>query len=256
MPQQDDDSISVCMATFNGARFLVPQIDSILTQLREGDELLVSDDGSTDETCAILARYGSALRLVGSGRVGGVVRNFSRVLDHSSKALVVLADQDDVWLPGRLQFIRTALLSTDLVLTNALIANEQLEPTGSTLFGGLNAGAGFWRNARRNAFVGCCLGFRRSLLSIALPFPAGTPWHDWLLGLLASAGGRVVLMKTPMLLYRRHGSNASPTGEGSRNSLWQIVTLRIMILYAVAFCLARWRLRQWGAVRFGAAHDE
>ena len=256
MSQCDNDSISVCMATFNGAHFLVPQIESILAQLREGDEFLVSDDGSTDETCQILARYSGALRLVDSGRVGGVVLNFSRVLERSSKALVVLADQDDFWLPGRLQSIRSALLNTDLVLTNAYIANKHLERTGSTLFGELDAGTGFWRNARRNAFVGCCLGFRRSLLSMALPFPAMTPWHDWLLGLLASARGRVVLMTTPMLLYRRHESNASPTGEGSRNSLWQMVILRIMILCAVAFCLARSRLRQLRAMRLGAAHDD
>lgn len=239
-----DEKISVCLATYNGALFLEQQIDSILVQMQEGDELLISDDGSTDETKAILASYGSALRVIGSERVGGVVPNFSRVLGQASKAMVVLADQDDVWLDGRLQCIRDVLATAELVLTNASVTDERLEPIGSTLFEQLATSAGFWRNVTRSSFVGCCMGFRRSLLETALPLPSGTPWHDWLLGLLASIGGHVALVPKPLLLYRRHGANASPTGQASGNGTWHMVKMRLLVVYAVAVCLVRCRLRQ------------
>ena len=234
------DRISVCMATFNGQAFLAQQIDSILVQLEPGDELLVSDDGSSDQTQAILLSYGAALQLVDSTRVGGVVANFSRVLEHASKPLVVLSDQDDVWLPGRLASMRRLLSDVDLVLTNAWIVDENLRPTGRTLFQETQAGPGFWRNLiRRNSFVGCCMGFRLTLLAQALPLPQTTPWHDWLLGLLACANGKVCLTSEPLLLYRRHGGNATATGLPSRNGLWRMLTLRLRVLLAFGACMYR-----------------
>ena len=72
--------LSVCMATFNGARHIAAQVDSILAQLEPGDELVVSDDGSTDRTHEILAGYGDRVRVVGTSRVGGAVPNFERAL--------------------------------------------------------------------------------------------------------------------------------------------------------------------------------
>ena len=248
------ESISVCMATYNGSAYLDDQVKSILAQLRPGDELLVADDGSTDGTLSILLGYGAAVRVVATDRVGGVVPNFARVLMHASKPLVVLADQDDVWMKGRLQSIRDALAEVDLVITNALVTDERLTSTGATLFEEVGAAPGFWRNVRRrSSFVGCCMGFRSSLLRIALPFPDSTPWHDWLIGLLGCATGRVRLLQDPQLLYRRHVANASATGKASRNSLWRMFTLRISVLYAVGVCLLRWQLRRFRAVVESAA---
>lgn len=232
------------MATYNGAPFLAQQIDSILAQMQRDDELLVSDDASTDSTVAILDGYGNALSLVARDRAGGVVRNFARVLSHASRPLIVLADQDDVWLEGRLARMREALTRSELVLVNALVTDERLEPTGATVFQEVRAAKGFWRNvSRRNSFVGCCMGFRRSLLHKALPFPFGTPWHDWLIGLLACIGGRIELVDTPMLLYRRHASNASLTGRRSVNSPWRMLKIRVRILFSVFVCLVRAKLR-------------
>jgi glycosyltransferase involved in cell wall biosynthesis len=229
------------MATYNGEKYLSEQIDSILAQLDVRDELVVSDDGSTDGTMGILRGFGNALRVVGESRVGGVVPNFSRALDHARGELILLADQDDVWLPGRVELFRAELARHDLVLTNALVVDENLRPVGKTLFDQTHPKPGFWRNLRRNSFVGCCMGFRRSLLMTALPLPKVTPWHDWLLGLLASLRGSAVQLDTPLLLYRRHGSNASPTGEGSTNGIVRKAELRVLTLLALAICLFRSR---------------
>ena len=228
------------MATYNGAPFLAEQLDSILMQLAPGDELLVSDDASTDETVEILSSYGNRLRLVGTSRAGGVVRNFERVLSFASGEAILLSDQDDVWLPGRLEVMREELEKHELILTNALVTDASLRPTGATLFDRARPAVGFWRNLlQRSAFVGCCLGFRRSLLKRALPFPGCTPWHDWLLGLLASLNGPTRQIETPLLLFRRHDGNASLTGEKSKNNTLQKAHLRLRIATAVAICILR-----------------
>lgn len=234
-----DPSVSVCMATYNGAAFLGEQIDSIVSQLLPGDELVVADDGSTDATPEVLARYGAPLRLVARTRVGGVVANFERAMSSATGAFIVLADQDDVWMPGRLAVIRQSLEHADLVLTNARIVDASLRPLGPTLFDQLRPSASTFRNLWRNGFVGCCLGFRRELLDRVLPLPKGTPWHDWLIGLIACRVGTVRLIDAPSLLYRRHASNASPTGEVSGNAWWQKVALRWRIARALLICLAR-----------------
>ena len=228
------------MATYNGSLYLREQIDSVLAQLTPADELVVADDGSTDDTPDILRSYGDQLRLVSTLRVGGVVANFERVLHHSSKHYVLLCDQDDVWLPGRLSVMRRLLAQHSLVMTNALITDDRLNPTGDTLFGLVRPRNGFWANIyRRSSFVGCCMGFRKSILDLALPFPVVSPWHDWLIGLLASLCGSVVFIDDPLLLYRRHGNNVSVTGGPSKNNFGKMAIIRIRILIAICLCLIR-----------------
>jgi glycosyltransferase involved in cell wall biosynthesis len=232
------------MATYNGAHYLREQVDSILTQLNQGDELVVSDDGSTDATVAILQSYGAAVRIVGHGSAGGVVRNFSRAMSHANGDLILLADQDDVWLPGRATRMRDELLHCDLVFANAWVVDEQLRSTGVTLFDQLQPSLGFWHNLVKNrSFVGCCMGFRRSMIAKLLPLPSSTPWHDWLIGLFATLHGHVRQIETPLLLYRRHGMNASSTGAVSSNTVLRKAQLRISIVSALAVCLWRYRRR-------------
>jgi len=238
----DAAAVSVCMATYNGAAYLRVQIDSILSQLRAGDELVVSDDGSTDATLEILRSYGSRLNIVGTSRIAGVVPNFARALAHASRPLIMLADQDDAWLPGRVAAMTAELTHCELVVANALVVDDNLTPTGVTLFEQLPPRTGFWPNLWKNSFVGCCMAFRRSLLQRAMPMPAHTPWHDWLLGLLACLQGDGVRhLQTPMLLYRRHSSNASATGQTSKNSFRQKLSLRTHMLRALWVCRQRAR---------------
>jgi len=229
--------IDVCLASYCGARFLREQIDSILMQLGPGDRLLVSDDGSSDETVDIVLSYGERVRLVSSERAGGVVPNFERVLRAADADLVVLADQDDVWLHGRLDIIRNSLLQHDLVLLNGSVVDENLVPHGSTIFQVVRMSTGFLSNVRHNTFVGCCMAFRRSLLDRVLPFPSGLPWHDWYIGLVAELTGSVARVDAQTLLYRRHGGNFSPTGEKSKTTLWQKLQLRVAVLRAVAIAV-------------------
>jgi glycosyltransferase involved in cell wall biosynthesis len=231
--------ISICIATYNGSSYVAEQISSIISQLSEGDEILIADDGSTDKTLVLLQDFQAHVRIVGTERVGGVVANFERVLKAARGEGIVLCDQDDVWLPGRLDAIRSALAAYQLVLINGEVVDEHLERRGQTIFDAVSARPGFWTNLLKNSFIGCCMAFRRDLLERILPFPIGVPWHDWYIGLVAECSGSVVRIPQISMLYRRHGGNFSPTGEKSRNSLLRKVQMRLAVTRAVLIALCR-----------------
>src|SRR5687767_8891539 len=101
--------VSVCMATFNGARFVEAQVESILRELRPDDELVVSDDGSSDATLDKVRRFSDArVRILAAGRLG-VAPNFEHALRHARGDCIFLSDQDDVWLPGKVELMCKAL---------------------------------------------------------------------------------------------------------------------------------------------------
>ena len=206
--------ISVCVATFNGDRYVVDQLQSILPQLSGDDEIIVSDDGSTDATVDLVhSLKDSRIRvLCGVGRLG-VVRNFERALEEARGSLVFLCDQDDVWLPNKVNIFVDALRSADLVVSDCHVTDSELRITYRSFFSLRGSGPGVLKNVWRNSYLGCCMAFRREVLEIALPFPHAVPMHDMWIGLLADAMFRVVFVETPTLLYRRHGGNASPTAE-------------------------------------------
>lgn len=238
-PAVASPTLSVCMASYNGSAYLRAQIDSILGQLGPDDELLVSDDASTDDTLAILRSYGKRIRIVGTDRSGGVVANFERVMCHATKDVIALSDQDDVWLDGRVDLIRASLRDCDLVMLNGIVVDGALQSLDTTVFRSVGVRGGFWRNLAKNSFVGCCMAFRRDLVQSALPFPHGLPWHDWLIGLLAELRGGVRRVETPTILYRRHGANFSPTGEKSTFSIAHRLAMRVAVLRAIAQILLR-----------------
>jgi len=235
-----NQKMSVCLATYNGARFLKAQIDSVLSQMRENDELVVSDDGSTDDTLNLLQSYGERLRLVNSTRVGGVVKNFEVVLNAAKNDLIVLCDQDDVWLDGRLDLLRSKLQDVSFLMVNATVTDSALVPTGQDIYDFVNFRPGFFRNFISNGYVGCCLAFRREVLNIALPFPSNILWHDWYIALVAELMFSVARIDMPLALFRRHDMNASNTGERSRRPFFRKIAVRLWMLLAIAIALTRW----------------
>ncbi len=234
-----EDRLSVCMATCNGARFLEAQIDSILAQLEPGDELLVSDDGSTDASPDILAGYGERIHVVGTSRVGGVVPNFERVLSAARGGLIALSDQDDVWLEGRVALIRERLRHAAMLAMDGVVVDQDLEPTGATVREYAGSRGGFVRTLMANGYVGCCLAFRREIVDLALPFPRGVAAHDWFIALVAELLFDVERTDRRTILFRRHGNNASTTGRRSSNGLWTKLASRVRMLRALAVVACR-----------------
>ena len=231
--------ISVCLATCNGSSFIEEQLKSVLDQLLPGDEVVVADDGSFDDTLAIIRSFSGPIRIVAESRVGGVVQNFQRVISAAKGEAIVLCDQDDVWLPGRLDLFREHLQQCDLVLLNGVLIDQGGRVLGRTVFDVVGMRPGFLPNLLKNSFIGCCMGFRSGIREQILPFPKDLPWHDWYIGLFVELTGKVFRSGEISLYYRRHRHNASSTGSGSGNHLFKRLSMRIQMLKALWLACSR-----------------
>ena len=206
--------LSVCMATCNGSRFVRAQLESILAQLGPADELIVSDDASKDDTLEIVDSYHDPRIRVLSGNVfHSPVRNFEHALCNARGRILVLSDQDDVWLPGRIDLIHERLDGDTERIALIMMDGEIVDAEGTLLkesiFSTNRAGGGILKNIYDNTFTGCCLAFTRPLLEIALPIPQRIPMHDMWLGILAEIFGRVEFVPVRTIRYRRHAANTS-----------------------------------------------
>ena len=227
--------ISVCLASYNGERYIRQQIDSIMPELSADDELIVSDDGSTDSTLSIVASYKDQRITVLRGRkFGSAIRNFENALNHATGDYIILADQDDVWLPGRVSKIRSKFNDYDLIVCDCKIVDQNLVAVKPSYFEVVNARPGMLRNMiRTSPFIGCCMAFSRKLLKLSLPFPTDIPMHDFWIAMLAEARFRILFYDEPLVLYRRHDSNLSATGSNSKYSLMKKIGFRINLLKAL-----------------------
>lgn len=218
-------AISVALCTFNGARFIGQQLQSILDQTRAPEEIVISDDGSTDATLDVVRSVFTAakkreitLRILESTNNLGVTANFERAVNACNGPLIALSDQDDIWHPDRLADAITAFDDPALMLqhTNARLVDTHGEPLGVSLFEALRLSSGerqlivegnaFDVYIRRNVATGATMLFRKSLLEYALPFPA--EWvHDEWLAIIAAAVGDVQLIQESLIDYRQHDSN-------------------------------------------------
>jgi hypothetical protein len=219
--------VSVALCTRNGARYLPEQVRSVCTQTPLPREIVLSDDGSTDDTLAVvrdtIAQCGVAdriaLQVFRNMPPLGVTRNFEQAVRACSHELIALCDQDDVWHPGRMaRMVAQFEARSDLLLlhTDARLVDAELKPLGSTLFHALEvqpaelaaiaSGEAFGVLLRRNLVTGATTMFRKALLEAALPFPP--EWvHDEWLGAVAAAIGRIDVLPEPTIDYRQHASN-------------------------------------------------
>jgi glycosyltransferase involved in cell wall biosynthesis len=222
----------VCMATYNGERHVAAQLASILQSPRV-DEVLVSDDGSTDRTLEIVRGFTDPRVRLLAGPRAGVIRNFESLLGAARGEYIFLADQDDVWVPHKVDTMMAALQTADLVVSDCTVVDDDLRPLQPSFQALRHSGPGLLKNLARNGYLGCCMAFRRSVLERALPFPHPLPMHDWWIGLVAERVGTVHFLKEPLLQYRRHGGNASSTSEQSTASLGRQIAWRASLAMAL-----------------------
>lgn len=231
--------ISVCMATYNGEKYILQQLLSILSQLSSDDEVIISDDKSTDGTLEIIANLADR-RIRVSKNTGrpGPLGNFEQAIKQATRSLILLADQDDVWLPNKVKDIQLLLQTNDLVLSDCQVVDENGRVIYESFFKHRGSQPGFWRNLYKNSYIGCCMAFRREVTDYALPFPPQVHMHDWWIGLLVEAKGRVYFYPEPLIRYVRHGANASPTGEGGYDFIKQLQNRFLLLLYVVKRLMA------------------
>ncbi len=212
-------TVSVAIAAYNGAEFIEEQINSILPQLSAQDEIVISLDPSTDgtrEMLCFIAENDSRVKLI-DGEGKGLIRNFENAVKNCRNDLIFLCDQDDVWLEGKVDAVKSEFEKSDalLVMHDAKITDGALNVVEESFFSHRGTGVGIVKNLLKNTYIGCCMAFKRECLEFILPFPKDIPMHDQWIGLRCEQKGKVSLIEQPFILYRRHGSNASNTEHSS-----------------------------------------
>lgn len=208
--------VSVCMAAYNGAQHIHEQLDSILAQLTEHDEVIIVDDGSTDGTREWLTNMRDPrVKVHFNASNLGYVRNFEKALGLSTGEIVMLSDQDDLWLPGRVDALVRALDGAEAVASNFSYFEgtprklEQLRLKQGT--GGHRV-----RNLIRLwigiiPYYGCAMAFRRTFIQSSLPFPPFLyETHDQWLAMLANVRGTMAHLELETLSRRLHANNTTP----------------------------------------------
>lgn len=220
--------ISVCITTYNGEKYIKDQLDSIISQIGDDDEIIVSDDGSTDRTLSIISEYNDPrikiFHHIKNNKFSNfsfdkISRNFENALNNAKGDLIFFSDQDDVWLENKVT--RTQQLLGDefwMLVHDCFLINEDGEIIQESYFKLNNSKPGFIKNIINSSYLGCCMAFDRSLLKIALPLPDRPVPHDIWLGLLAEWSNKVCFSEERLINYRRHTENQSTSGESSKFS--------------------------------------
>lgn len=215
--------IEVVLPTYNGAPYLEAQMVSIHEQTLRPTRLLLRDDGSSDGTPALIfrlqQRYGTWLELLQAKDNSGCVANVNYLLEATTAPYVALADQDDLWLPQKLEqaLVLMQQLEARLGVETPLLVHSDLELVDDQA---QPLGFRYWHHQRldpqrtdpadlalTNVVTGCTALCNRALLQLALPIPAEALMHDWWLALVASAFGQIALVEPPGVFYRQHGGN-------------------------------------------------
>jgi glycosyltransferase involved in cell wall biosynthesis len=236
------ESISVCMASYNGSLFIEEQIHSILDQLLPTDELVVIDDGSRDDTVSIVrAIDDDRIRILLNSTNVGHVAAFERSIREATGDLVFLADQDDVWLPGRVELLREALRDKQYAASNwTVLGAESISEDQPRL--SANDTDTPWRNVARLylgsiPYFGCTMAFRRQALSSILPFPPMTEAHDHWIALMGNLDGGIAHVGESTVARRLHENNLTST----RRSLGPVVRTRVKLTVLLVTALLRRR---------------
>lgn len=212
--------ISVVMCTYNGAKFIKEQVDSILQQTEADFELVVCDDCSNDGTWEILQEYASGhddIRIFRNEQNLGFLKNYEKALGLASGEYIALSDQDDIWMPNHLEVLKNLLGERTIACGNSLLVDEKGNPLGMTLKeqedltvvseNPLDLALSVM--VYRNPLQGAAMLFRRSFLEKALPIPEGIKYHDSWFAALACFMEGVSYTDEVILCYRMHGENLS-----------------------------------------------
>lgn len=232
--------ISVCMTSFNGKKYIEKQIESILVCLDEQDELIISDDGSTDGTCELVEKKAQAdgrIRLI-QGPKQGVIANFEHVIRQAKGDYIYLADQDDIWTADKVEKVQACFADMQcmLVIHDADIVDGEEQQLEASFFARRGSKPGILKNIVKNSYIGCCMAFRRELLDVVTPIPRNIEMHDQWIGILAETRGKVVFLDEVLFHYRRHGDNVSsfthyPVPKMIRNRVVLVMELAKRLMF-------------------------
>ena len=230
--------VSVCIPTFNGERFIIQQLESILKQLHDDDEVIISDDSSNDNTVKIIKDFDdSRIMILENCQFKSPVFNLQNALNHAKGDYIFLADQDDIWLPGKVEAMTGHLQNYDIVVSDCSLIDSNGNVTANSFFNINRSDKGLIHNFIKNSYLGCCIAFRKEMLRYYLPFPKSIAMHDIWIGLLSEIFGKPCFIPDKFVLYRRHDGNLTFSGNNSQFSVFYRIKYRLAFAYLLFF---RW----------------
>lgn len=239
--------VSVCIATYNGGKYIRQQLESILCQLAPEDEVVVSDDGSADDTLEQVRAIGdSRVRIITHSQeitpkftIDRSTHNFVHAMEHANGDIFFLSDQDDVWLPGKVEKMLAALREYDMVKSDCKVTDGNLNVIEESYCSTHPFSTSIVRNFISGTFTGSCMAFRREVFEAAHPFPKHGVAHDLWLGFIALKKFHVGFVDLPLMLYRRHNETVTESAKGSGTSLWFKLHYRFYIAKALCGLMFR-----------------
>ena len=222
---KNNRNIAVLMATYNGERFIREQLNSLFAQTYTDWTLFVRDDGSTDHTISIIEsyqkKYHNIVIIDNEGHNLGPFMNFMALLQEVDSPLYMFIDQDDVWLPHKIENEIAAFRSLNcdettpgMVFTNLQLVDENLNVLSTSFWKSIHFSPHIFNSFTEQAFIGyitgCTMLFNKKAKEISFPVAKYAPMHDWWVAICVyKANGKVGFIETPQMLYRKHGNNVT-----------------------------------------------
>lgn len=229
---QDSNMLSIVMATYNGENYLIAQLDSILNQNLLAQEIIIVDDHSHDQTWNILKKYAEqnpTIKIYQNSQNLGIVRTFNRAIELSTKNYIALSDQDDIWLPHKLEQLMQHIGDDLLIHSDACLVDENLQLLSDSHFNYSHKikKINLVQMLLANSVTGCCTLFHRDLIKKYFPIPEKFYIHDHYLGLAASNENKIKFLAQTLVLYRQHSHNSMGT---KLNNQFQLKNLLVQVI--------------------------
>lgn len=230
MMEMGRDRISVLVATYNGEKYIRKQLGSIVGQLSEEDELIVSDDGSKDGTKKILEEYRERYSFIkvfnGPGK--GYIRNFEFLMKQAKNDIILICDQDDCWTQNKVECIKNQFKNHPkawVILHDAQYIDGKDKPIYGSMFKERCAKNGFFHNWVKSAYYGCCMAIRKEYMEFIIPFPMRIISYDQWIGLYAELHKKSIIINETLIQRRIHEKN-----ETKRRVFFYRLIFRIVIM--------------------------
>lgn len=232
--------VSVCIATYNGEKFIREQLESILIQLEPYDEIIISDDGSTDNTIQIIESlndkrikiFHHSKRKI-KYKFDYTTHNFENAILHSKGDIIMFSDQDDIWLANKYSVVVSSLKEADIVVSDCKMVDSNLNILCESRFNQITKSNRILMNFISARNLGCCLSFKRCVLEKVLPFPKYGVAQDYWIAVFGSLFYKFKYINEPLILYRRHNQTVSATGGKSIDSVTYKIGYRLRFLFSI-----------------------
>ncbi len=248
-----NNNISVCLATYNGEKYIKEQIDSILPELEQGDELLILDDCSNDNTVNLINSYlfDDRIKLILNRTNLGHVQTFNKLIYLAKNEYIFLSDQDDIWIEKRVFYLKNSLKKSEalLVSSNTIFIDSKGNIIEYTTDGVNSKYSNYYYKNIIDIFIGkenyygCAMAFKKELKELILPIPHYVESHDLWIAMAANIMNSNLHYDNATLKRRVHGENASIVSRDLYLKLWSRVLFIRSMFHLIIRKLILWLIK-------------